>query len=62
MKKKEIKEAIDKVMGEGKEEEEKRERAKRLAEMANKAVEEGGSSYLNMKLLIEDIKQLTTNN
>ncbi|KAL5546018.1 hypothetical protein UlMin_005705 [Ulmus minor] len=62
VKKKEIKEAIDKVMGEGKEEEEKRERAKRLAEMANKAVEEGGSSYLNMKLLIEDIKQLATKN
>ncbi|KAL5546028.1 hypothetical protein UlMin_005715 [Ulmus minor] len=62
VKKKEVKEAIDKVMVEGKEEEERRNRAKKLAEMAKKAVEEGGSSYLNLKLFIEDIKQLATLN
>ena len=62
VKKKEVKEAIDKVMAEGKEEEERRNRAKKLAEMAKKAVEEGGSSYLNLKLFIEDIKQLATLN
>ncbi|PON31761.1 UDP-glucuronosyl/UDP-glucosyltransferase [Parasponia andersonii] len=53
-----VKEAIDKVMDGGKEGEERRERAKTLVEMAKKAIEEGGSSYLNMKLFIEDIRKL----
>ncbi|PRQ43686.1 putative flavonol 7-O-beta-glucosyltransferase [Rosa chinensis] len=54
----EFKEAIEKVMiTEGnKEGEERRERAKKLAVMAKKATEEGGSSYLNIRLLIEDVR------
>ncbi|KAI3822550.1 hypothetical protein L1987_10141 [Smallanthus sonchifolius] len=48
--------AIEEVMEEGKEGEERRKRAKELGKMANKAIEEGGSSYQNMTRLIEDIK------
>ncbi|XP_021821658.1 UDP-glycosyltransferase 73C3-like [Prunus avium] len=59
----EFKEAIDKVMiKEGKEGEERRERARELAVLAKKATEEGGSSYLNMTLLIEDIRSCKANN
>lgn len=53
-----VKKAIDKVMADGKQGEERRGRAKMLAEIAKKAIEEGGSSYLNICLLIEDMKQL----
>ena len=58
VKRREVKEAIDKVMDEGKEGEERRERAKKYADVANKAIEEGGSSYINVKLLIEEIRQI----
>lgn len=59
VKSEDIKKAIENIMDEGKEGEERRERARNLAEMAKKAVE-GGSSYLNIALLIEDIKQQET--
>ncbi|KAI9121558.1 hypothetical protein K1719_008591 [Acacia pycnantha] len=53
-----VKEAIEKVMGEEEEESEMiRERARNYAEKANKAMQKGGSSYLNLSLLIEDIMQ-----
>ncbi|XP_024188776.1 UDP-glycosyltransferase 73C4 isoform X2 [Rosa chinensis] len=54
----EFKEVIDNVMNKegNKEGEERRERARKLAIMAKKATEEGGSSYLNIRLLIEDIR------
>lgn len=55
VKREELKNAIEKVMDVGKESEERRKRAKELGEKANKAIEEGGSSYLNMTLLIQDI-------
>ncbi|KAF4403321.1 hypothetical protein G4B88_007967 [Cannabis sativa] len=55
---KDILEAIEKVMAQDKEGEERRERVKRLSDMAQKAIEEGGSSYLDMKLFIEDIRNL----
>ncbi|KAJ1376403.1 UDP-glycosyltransferase family, conserved site [Sesbania bispinosa] len=55
VKRESIKECIEKVMGEGEEKEKVRERAKKYADMARKAIEEGGSSYHNMSLLIEDI-------
>ncbi|GAV58921.1 UDPGT domain-containing protein [Cephalotus follicularis] len=55
VKREQVKEAIEKIMGEGKEREERRERAKNLAKMANKAVDEGGSSYLHLTLFIEDV-------
>lgn len=49
-----VRDAIEKVMsGEGSEE--MRRRGKDFAEMATAAMEEGGSSRLNCKLLIEDI-------
>lgn len=57
VKREDIKSAIDKVMGEGKEGEERRRRAKELAEMAKKAVEEGGSSHLNVTRFIQDIME-----
>ncbi|KAG8647165.1 UDP-glycosyltransferase 73C1-like [Manihot esculenta] len=47
--------AIDRLMDEGEEGEERRKRAKELSIMAKNAMEEDGSSYLNMKLLIQDI-------
>ncbi|CAK7343262.1 unnamed protein product [Dovyalis caffra] len=58
VKKEKVKNAVDRLMNEGEEGEERRKRAQELSKMANKAVEEEGSSYLNMKLLIEDIRQL----
>lgn len=56
VKKEKIKEAVEKVMNEDKKEQRRKE-ARKLAEMAKKAVEEGGSSYNNITLLIEDIIQ-----
>ncbi|PON31423.1 UDP-glucuronosyl/UDP-glucosyltransferase [Parasponia andersonii] len=50
-----VREALDKVLDEGKEGEERRERAKKLAKAAKEAVEGGGSSYLNISLLLEDL-------
>ncbi|KAJ1418914.1 UDP-glycosyltransferase family, conserved site [Sesbania bispinosa] len=50
-----IRDSIEKVMGEGEEKDEIRERVRKYADMARKAIEEGGSSYRNMSLLIEDI-------
>ncbi|KAL5060088.1 hypothetical protein RYX36_031692 [Vicia faba] len=59
VKKEGIKEAICRVMDEGDQEsKERRERASELSEIAKKAVEKGGSSYLNMTLLIQDIIEL----
>lgn len=49
-----VEEAIEKIMGEGKDVEERRE-VKTFAEMAKKAMEEGGSSYFNISLLLDDI-------
>ncbi|XP_038697312.1 UDP-glycosyltransferase 73C3-like [Tripterygium wilfordii] len=49
--------AIDSLMSEGDEGEERRRRARELGEMAKRSVEEGGSSHLNLTLLIQDIKQ-----
>ncbi|KAA8518671.1 hypothetical protein F0562_016145 [Nyssa sinensis] len=51
-----VKEAVEKVMEEGNGEE-RRKRAREFGEMAKRAIEEGGSSYLNMTLLIQDIMQ-----
>ncbi|KAH7857821.1 hypothetical protein Vadar_016826 [Vaccinium darrowii] len=52
-----VKKAIEEVMRDGEEGGETRRRARELAEMAKKAIEEGGSSYLNMTLLIDDVIQ-----
>ncbi|XP_028782160.1 UDP-glycosyltransferase 73C3-like [Neltuma alba] len=58
VKREKVKEAIEKVMGEEDEESERiRERARNYAEKANRTLQKGGSSYLNLSLLIEDIIQ-----
>ncbi|XP_062117404.1 UDP-glycosyltransferase 73C11-like [Humulus lupulus] len=53
-----IKNAIEKVLDEGEESKERRERVRKLGEMAKRAVDEGGSSHCSMTLLLEDIAQL----
>ncbi|CAI9778966.1 unnamed protein product [Fraxinus pennsylvanica] len=53
----EITRIIDRLMDGGEEGKERRERAKKLGKMAKMAPEEGGSSYQNMTLLIQDIMQ-----
>ncbi|XP_027914185.1 UDP-glycosyltransferase 73C1-like [Vigna unguiculata] len=61
VKKDDIKRAICMVMDEDEEEtKERRERVSKLSEMGKRAVEEGGSSHLNVTLLIQDILQQTT--
>ncbi|KAL5546022.1 hypothetical protein UlMin_005709 [Ulmus minor] len=60
VKKETVKSAIEKLMDEGEESKDRRERARELGEKAKKAVEEGGSSHLNITLLIEQIKHLGT--
>ncbi|KAK8681476.1 hypothetical protein V6N13_053878 [Hibiscus sabdariffa] len=57
LKKEHVRNAIEQLMDEGKEGIERRKGAKELRDKAKKAVEVGGSSYLNMTGLIEDIIQ-----
>ncbi|XP_031396961.1 UDP-glycosyltransferase 73C4-like [Punica granatum] len=58
MKKETVEKAIKEVMDEEEEEARgRRRRAMELGQKAKKAMDEGGSSYLNLNLLIEDIKQ-----
>ncbi|KAK1429450.1 hypothetical protein QVD17_11659 [Tagetes erecta] len=52
--------AVKVVMDEGKEGEERRKKAKCLKQMAEKAIEEGGSSYNNLDRFIEDIRAHTS--
>ncbi|KAM4090158.1 hypothetical protein ACJW30_09G038400 [Castanea mollissima] len=58
VKREEVRDALGKIMTEGKETEDRRQRARKLAEMAKIAIE-GGSSYLDIALLIEDIRKLS---
>ncbi|CAJ1891026.1 unnamed protein product [Sphenostylis stenocarpa] len=61
VKKDDIKRAIWMVMDDdGEEGKERRERVSKLSEMAKIAVEEGGSSHLDITLLIQDIMQQST--
>ena len=50
--------AVNRLMGGSGEAEEIRRRAKELAEMADRSVEEGGSTYTDLKALIEEIKEV----
>ncbi|KAI8563247.1 hypothetical protein RHMOL_Rhmol03G0097900 [Rhododendron molle] len=52
-----VKEGIDDLLDGGEEGEVRRERARKLGDMARRAIEEGGSSHLNMNLLIQDIME-----
>ncbi|KAK1438671.1 hypothetical protein QVD17_04481 [Tagetes erecta] len=49
----ELTKAIEMVMGDGKESEDRRKRAKTLGKIANEAIEEEGSSYRNITRLIQ---------
>ncbi|XP_010925717.1 scopoletin glucosyltransferase-like [Elaeis guineensis] len=51
----EIRRAVGRVMDGGEEAEEMRRRARKLAEMARRAVEEGGSSYVEVGELIQEL-------
>ncbi|CAN6450863.1 unnamed protein product [Victoria cruziana] len=50
-----IEKAIGRVMGNGQEGTEMRDRARKLGESARKAQEEGGSSYLNLNFFVETV-------
>ncbi|KAL1199288.1 UDP-glycosyltransferase 73C7 [Cardamine amara subsp. amara] len=50
-----VRKAVDELMGDCKEAQERRRRVKELSDLANKALEKGGSSNSNIRLLIEDI-------
>ncbi|KAM3205058.1 hypothetical protein P3L10_028468 [Capsicum annuum] len=52
-----VKMVIEEVMGEEMEAEKRRKRAKELGEKARMAVEEGGSSHLNLTQLIQDVTE-----
>jgi len=59
VKKEDVERAINELMDESRENEEIRKRVKELADMAKKAVEQGGSSHSNVAFLIQDIMQQT---
>ena len=52
-----VKKAIEQLMHEGEEGEERRKRARKLGGITKRTVEEGGSSYLNVDLLIQHIRE-----
>ncbi|MED6148680.1 hypothetical protein PIB30_055214 [Stylosanthes scabra] len=52
-------EAIQKVIGDGEKKEERRESVRKLAELAKKSMQLGGSSYVNMNMLLEDMERVT---
>uniref|UniRef100_A0A2P2PC86 Uncharacterized protein n=1 Tax=Rhizophora mucronata TaxID=61149 RepID=A0A2P2PC86_RHIMU len=53
-----VKKAVSMLMDCGEEGENRRKRAAKLGEMATKSMEFGGSSYLNLTLLIQDIMHM----
>ncbi|CAN1134866.1 UDP-glycosyltransferase 73C11 [Linum perenne] len=53
--KEDVKKGIDEMMGEGKEREMRMKRVKELSKKSKLALQEGGSSYLNIELLKQDI-------
>ncbi|KAJ0624663.1 putative UDP-glucuronosyl/UDP-glucosyltransferase [Helianthus annuus] len=55
VKKENIKTAVESVMSDEGEGKARRERAREFGEMAKKAMAEGGSSYVNMTLMIQDV-------
>ncbi|OAY42786.1 UDP-glycosyltransferase 73C1 [Manihot esculenta] len=59
LKRKDIKRAIDRLMDGGEESEEMKKRANELSRMAKEAIEPGGSSHVNMEMLIQDIMRQT---
>lgn len=61
MKREEIKEGVEKVFDEGEEGTRIREKAKQVGLVAKRVFEEGGSSYINMLLFIEAVRNLVKN-
>ncbi|OIT02087.1 udp-glycosyltransferase 73c2 [Nicotiana attenuata] len=59
--KEEVTKAIKTVMDKEKEGKESRKRARELGEMAKRAVESAGSSYLSLELLIKEIQEFQLN-
>ncbi|MCD7454113.1 hypothetical protein HAX54_023531 [Datura stramonium] len=59
--KEEVTKAIRKVMDKEKEGNDRRKRAKELGQMAKRATEEGGSSHLNLTLLIKQVQEFQLN-
>lgn len=57
-----VEEAVAAVMGDGEEGEGMRRRAKEMGEMGRKAMEEGGSSYLSLGELIEELSDISRQN
>lgn len=57
VKREQLKEVIEEVMNEGENAKERKNRARKLAKKANRAMERDGSSYLNMQLMIQEIEQ-----
>ncbi|XVF41669.1 hypothetical protein PTKIN_Ptkin01aG0298400 [Pterospermum kingtungense] len=57
VKKDDVKKAVERLMEVGEAGEERRKRAKKLAEMAEKTLEDGGSSHLNITRFIQNIRQ-----
>ncbi|XP_028108056.1 UDP-glycosyltransferase 73C6-like [Camellia sinensis] len=62
VKRENMKKAVEEVMDEWREGEERRKKARQLQGKAKKAMESGGSSYSNLTLLVEDIMQLAEEN
>ncbi|CAI9268019.1 unnamed protein product [Lactuca saligna] len=62
VKKEDIMTAVEVLMNEQEEGEARRRRAREVGEMAKKAMEEGGSSYLNIKLMIQAISEEVAKN
>ncbi|GAY58596.1 hypothetical protein CUMW_188230 [Citrus unshiu] len=60
VKKEDVETAINILMDDGEERDGRRRRAKEFGELAKRALEEGGSSYNNIKFFIQDIMQQPT--
>ncbi|KAG7628317.1 UDP-glycosyltransferase 73C7 [Arabidopsis thaliana] len=56
-----VRKAVDELMGDSEEAEERRRKVTELSDLANKALEKGGSSDSNITLLIQDIMEQSQN-
>ncbi|KAL3754033.1 hypothetical protein ACJRO7_001299 [Eucalyptus globulus] len=59
VKREDVRKSVEEVMSRGREGEEMRKRALRLAEKAKRAIGGEGSSYLEIKAFVEDVKQIS---
>ncbi|KAL3754034.1 hypothetical protein ACJRO7_001300 [Eucalyptus globulus] len=59
VKREDVRKSVEEIMSGGREGEEMRKRATKLAEMAKRATGGGGSSYLEIKAFVEDVKQVS---